>query len=290
MKRKKKRKHRPVLTERDCMIFHKLWHWKILPMSFLKFKYFKNADPRSAYRRLRQLEAAKYIQFHHIPDLRGGGFSLEKKGYEVIREGLPELSNQQYGANNPRHDLPSTLIMIGEWYKGIPSKGRVCPEQVLKGHAPDLWPSWVKLGTDHRPDGLWLAPSEGACGQKVICLEVEASDKSMKRYLDIAMSYSSLNANMEILWVVHRRNLSRKIEKAFERYSGEWAPPNISFLLIDDFLTQGWNARVFKGSLEDKTLMSILCPKSVSSPSNPSQLCNDLPILNLNKSGYIPNT
>lgn len=275
------KKHRIDITDRDLDILENIWRWKILPTSFFYKKYFLEACPYAAYKRLKKMEVYDHISFRVIPSLKGGGWTLKKKGFEAIKSRLGDIKNNGILPANPDHDIIVSTILTGEWLNGVPSGYRVISERELQSATEDNWPHWLRAESEHRPDGFWLVPNEGRLNSSVIALEVELTTKGKSRYLETASYY--LHENIDyVLWVIPDLREAPKIRNQFVKVYKDH-PLNISFIQQNNLLSHGWKAEIQQGQLKGQNLRQLLCLKSVGSRGEVGLIRNELAFSDFNK-------
>jgi hypothetical protein len=246
---------RRLSENRDIAILKFLWRWKVSTTSALSFKFFSNCSAKTAYYRLKELEAGQFIQIRCNPDGQKFVWVLGSNGYRCLKERLPQLKVPGYGSQSINHDLIASAIHNGDWFLDVPQNVEIVTEQELRRFLPELLPPWVPKTTTRIPDGYWNVPRGDRLA--TIALEVELIQKDKDRYQRIGKFYSNNNFIYRVLWIVPRSSLATHISKIIqEAYPTK---PNIhNFVIFSDFQKFGWQALIQVGPEQKQTIAQLL--------------------------------
>ncbi|MBI2712604.1 MAG: hypothetical protein HYX41_07115 [Bdellovibrio sp.] len=247
-------------NSRDVPLLHFLWKWKVSSTAAIIRKFFPNIKGKSGYARILILRNAGIIRVHS--DGHGKKFvcSLDRKGFEAIRETLPPMREDGFKSEQIGHDLLVSAFHLGEWLLEKPETATLFSEQQLRRMHPDMYPDWVPRSEVHRPDGY----TQTLLGDHLatIAFEVELSNKRDSDYLKVAEFYEHYEKIERVLWLVPRQSTAIKIqEKMNQVLHGVPSPHN--FILLEDFANSGWHAEIKFGSDKGKTLISLLSGKAM---------------------------
>ena len=244
---------------RDVPILQFLWKWKVSTTAALVEKFFKNCSGKTAYNRLLALRQAGLIRINADGLGQKFVYSLDRKGFEAIRETLPLMQEEGYKSEQEGHDLLVAAFHLGEWLNEKPEVATLFSEQQLRRMYPDMYPAWVPKSEVHRPDGY----TQTLIGDRLstIAIEVEISNKRDADYLRIAEFYSHYSNIVRVLWLVPRHSTALNIQqKMIEVQNGTPSPHN--FVLLDEFQKLGWHCEFDLGPDQGKTVLSLLSGKT----------------------------
>lgn len=248
-------KTRCQITERDYQILRFLWKWKIVSTGGLAKKFFPEADPFTAYRRLLHLESSGFIGHYPVAGRFNEGWIIKKKGFDYILPHLGDLQSKGFKSTNYPHDFIATAFHLGEWLTAQPDNSQTYSEQQLRCYTQDLWPSWVPSSILHRPDGYSAYQS----GDKriVIAFETELSLKAKKRYESIFAFYESQPSINYVFWLIDSRATLNALLGVIQKCQvHDWSKHQ--FLLLSDFKLKGWLAPIIEGSFIGKCPANFL--------------------------------
>ena len=261
--------------ERDIPLLGFLWRWKVVSTMALCKKFFTNAKIETGYRRLLKLEKAGLIRC--VPDqtYRNFFWTLGKNGFLSIRDTLPPLKEEGFRSENIAHDHLVTAIHLGDFLLGKPKNVVLFSEQMLRRMHSEMLPEFLPQGDEHRPDVYWCI-SEGA-STRVIALEVELSSKTNADYRALCEFYDHSKMD-QVLWVVSSRTLLNRISTLLDESGHEERMKRHSFILLDHFKSQGWQAEVLKGKDRGKSIIQLVHnkPTTSSQPVVSSYFLNSL--------------
>lgn len=267
----------------DYNLLKTLWQWKCLtPAALTEIYYPKNA-PSYCYRRLVRLRDAKLIETCPIKDDKTGRsfvWSLTKKGFETIQDGISDLKEVGFKSESIDHDLLVAAVHIGDWLSGAPNDCEVFTEQQLRRMHEEHYPSWIPKGDGHRPDGYWRTLFEGKKG--TIALEVERNRKSLDDYIEAAQFYALRENLFRVMWIVRLPGAAKLVAEAAQKVGGA-AEGLHNFILESDFRKSGWGAYIFMGRDTGKPLSHFL----PSSRSKSEQYVAPTLLLNTMKSPHM---
>lgn len=275
-----------ALNSRDREILMFLWRWKIATAATLYRRFFyPDADPKTAYHRMRKLRMSGYVSMGADERLENFYWMLAKKGYKVVRESCPELREEGYLSESPRHDLLVNAFHIGEWLDGAPEYVKLYTEQQLRRVAISARPGWVPTADHHRPDGYWGFLNEGAV--KLTALEVELHLKKRDSYESVAHFYSEESRIDRVMWLVSTPGTAESILASLSQTAPRCVQMH-NFSLVRDFENLGWQAEVMAGPNRGKPIGSLLDREW--SPQNTSKKLSKAFLLNGRKSFFVSKT
>lgn len=257
----RRRKIKVRLTqERDLPLLRFLWRWKVSTTMALCKKFYPKAQVETGYRRLIKLESAGFIR---CPvDVTGKVYlwTLDKKGFEAIKNDLPTLKEEGFRSENLMHDYWVMAVHLGDFLLTKPSHIVPLTEQILRRTHNDFLPDWIPEG--HRPDGYWCRQIEDKVHQ--VALEVELNAKKNASYELIDGFYRSEKVD-DVLWVVPQESLGQRIYRQFLNYgNGEIGPH--SLVTLEEFKKKGWTARVSLGKGKGKSISQLVHNEVTRSP------------------------
>ncbi|MBT4760064.1 MAG: hypothetical protein HOO06_00055 [Bdellovibrionaceae bacterium] len=251
---KRKKKINVILSkERDIPLLSFLWRWKVCTTMALCKKFYVNANVETGYRRLLKLEAGEFIKCSVDSTGQMHLWTLDKKGFEVIKDDLPTLKEEGYKSENLIHDYLATAIHLGEFLIEKPDNVIFITEQILRRVHEDAMPEWIpRLG--HRPDGYWCIQN----GESItkIALEVELSAKRNSDYELIDGFYRAEKVD-HVFWIMLKESLIKRIHNQFMKYGDNEIGPH-SFLNLEEFKTRGWQAKFQLGRAKGKSISQLL--------------------------------
>lgn len=250
----------------DLQTLISLWQFKALSTSALAAMNFQNTSVEAAYRRLLKLE--KFNLIKSIASSNGCGFvwTLQKKGFDTIRDKLGNLKEDGFKTEHLNHDALVSAFHLGN-FLGIPTLGQlVVSEQQLRKIPFDFLPNWIPRDDRRRPDGYWKYRK----GDKdfAIALEVELTCKKLEDYDNIGTFYDQTSEVIHVVWLVKNiidaRYIYRRLEKSSSRRSDCH-----SFILLSEYMKDGWHSCFQLGKLEGKPFQETIFPWL--SPTSPQR-------------------
>lgn len=251
------RKKDKVLTNaRDAAVFEFLWRWKLATTRALAEKFFGSAKTDTAYNRLLRLRNVGYLKLRSLdPEGRKFVWTLSQKGFELLTNRLPELNDEGFRSENLEHDHLVTAMHLGEWLVATPENVEIFTEQELRRFHLEHYPSWVPRTDYHRPDGYWRVPYKNR--MITVALEVELTPKVDKRYFLVAEFYQKNSDISRVVWLVRSHGIAKAIQEKFRSAVKSEALIH-NFVVRADFESLGWQAPVFLGHEQGRTLAFAL--------------------------------
>jgi hypothetical protein len=236
-----------VNREKEFPILEFLWRWKVATTSalFIRFQPLYNWAPFTAYQRLQMLRSKGLVEAKFVHSGDFSVWTLTRAGFLKIRNDLPLLKEEGFASEAPEHDLYVLAAQAGDW---LP-KGTVCDvayftEQELRRQSAESLFSWLPPTTAHRPDGYWYFPQSKP--NSLISLEVEINRKAFADYVGYGNFYNRYKAIESVIWIVQSTNLAHKIVQAAHGNLATFRDIH-NFVLLNEFLNEGWNAKIFHG-------------------------------------------
>ncbi len=259
-------------AEQRIELFTFMWKWKLLSTEAIHHRIFAGQNSlHGTYKKLVRLEKRGLIKKHRLLTFKGCCWGITPKTFTYLKQFLPQLDQERYKFSSIDHDFLVSTIHLGRWLKQSPKNQDLFSEIQLHTYADELKPEWVPYANCVIPDGFWKR-GDG----DIVALEVELSDKSLDRYLCRAMYYSYIKNIKNILWVVLKPRLIKKMTKAIlEKHIKNLDAHN--FILLDDYLNNGWNAKIVQGDHIGSTMAELLREKGGTSlgggRETPYELC-----------------
>ena len=252
-----------TLTEnRDVPLLKFLWRWKLASTATLTQKFFAKLKPKTAYDRLLALKKSGFIRTRSDQSEAKYLWTLDKAGFQAIRDTLPFLESEGYQSEHIGHDLLVSAVHIGDWLLRVPDKVEVFSEQELRTVHPDHYPTWLPHPATHRPDGYWRLP----IGEKMatIALEVELNLKRNVDYEILGDFYAYHPEIIRTLWVTEDLTAAKKITHNIKQAIGS-KPFTHDFVSLHDFKKSMWQSLILIGPEKDKSIARLLQIKNGTS-------------------------
>jgi hypothetical protein len=277
-----KRFRAQLTSERDIAMMVFLWKWKVASPLLLMKKFFPNASGHTAYKRLWTLHRGGFIDT--VVDRTGTKFlwTLSKLGAQVAKEHFRVASVEDgFKSESPGHDLLVMALQLGDLALSPDKKIVTFSEQQLRRYEPSDYPQFVPRKTIHRPDGYtYLANSS-----QTIATEVELHVKSKSAYIQTEYMYATTNVN-QVLWLVPTQSAARSITSHLSQNHNGPSESKHSFILLQEFMTKGWGAKILSGKSQGQDIQTIMGTKPTNSlQTSPKPVCTSLS-LNVSKSPH----
>lgn len=250
------------ITDDDFQMLNFLWRWKLLSTSVIHHASYPKRSVEKCYRRLRKLESQKFIESFPSMDRSVSLWQLTERGYKLVNLDGIDLSQIGFRAENPEHDFWVSVIHLGAWLNSQPPNSDLYSEQQLRRIELSSYPNWVPHTKQRRPDGWWKIDLNQSNDKSLIALEVEFSKKTTAAYSEIGEFYSNVINVHQVLWVVKTIADGHYIHKYLKAGSSTEASEH-SFVLLSDFIQSQYQAKIFLGKDNKKSLNEIL-NKSIS--------------------------
>lgn len=276
----KRKNYSSNLNQRDRAILSFLWVWKVATTAALTHRFYPDRSPKTAYKRLWELETCGYIEAvsdfrtnHHV-------WTLTKLGFHIIRHSLPELREDGYRSESVAHDLITQAIHLGDYLLGAPQGVAFFTEQQLRRFDLEFYPDWVPRSEVHRADGYWRVPVGNPW--TTIGLEVELFQKKTARYEVVADFYASYPNVIRVLWLVASSSMGAQIHDKISATIRN-RPMVHDFVSLPNFSKFGWNAVIEHGPERGKPITKLL---GKNSPNHP-HLSGEKILLDVRKSPFM---
>ena len=242
------------LSDRDRDILNFLWKYKVATTAMLYHKFFESVACRTAYYVLQRLRKYGYVQVRTNEYGQSPLWTLEKKGFLVVRYDLPELRAEGFKSENREHDFLCSALQLGDFLKKAPEDLEITTEQELRTYHPEFLPSYIPNVEWHRPDGYWYF--KNGKNIKLISLEVELNQKYRGYYGGYSIFYDAFPREHRVLWIVKTIHQAKRILESMYEYEPEYKIHN--FILLKDFYKNGWNTKI-RGVVDDgKTILNLM--------------------------------
>lgn len=250
--RKKKPGPPFFLTERDHKVMQYIWRWKIASTASIHDGVSGDNSPYSTYKNLERMERNGLIECRFENIERFFVWQLTERGFQMIKNYLPELKEEGFLSENYRHDRLVQAFHLGEWTRVPFESVTLFTEQEMRRMDVADYPEWVPHTVEHRPDGYTrITGAEKSC---TIAHEVELSAKNVQKYEGILRFYRTERLVNRVLWLVASRDVRRAIIGAKANIKDE----SVNFhLFVDlvDYQKNGWDAVIVNERSE--TLFSV---------------------------------
>tara|TARA_B110001454_G_scaffold219198_1_gene251694 strand:- start:277264 stop:278202 length:939 start_codon:yes stop_codon:yes gene_type:complete len=246
VKRKYKRKTTRKLSASDIQVLDFLWTWKVASTQILKIVAFKGKSDWWVYKAIRQLISEKYI----MPLPRGKYLNQEvltltELGFEVVLMDRDDIQQYRFKPHAPAHDYFATCLQLGDLWLSDCQKV-FFTEQMLASLRSNNFPSNYASGEGHLPDGITRLQN----GLKSVAVgyEVDLNLKEEDRYIETIRYYENIEDISIVIWLVRNDWIAERISKVIAADGSRYKPKQFSFIRLDDFKNQVWDAKVFRGA------------------------------------------
>ncbi len=243
------------IQERDIPILEFIWKWKVSTTAALAIKFFPNFKLKTAYNRLNSLRSAGYIKIFSDRSQNISVWTLNAKGFAAIRNRLPLLQEEGFLSEHVGHDLVCSAVHLGEWLLRTPENVEMFSEQQLRRVHTDYYPYWVPAKASRKPDGYWRITIGDS--KATIALEVELTPKLKSEYGGIGEFYAGHPTIFRTLWITKTQGTAAMIADQIQNVLGS-KPFIHNFVTLLDFQKHGWDAKIFIGPDQNKTIASFL--------------------------------
>ena len=182
-------------------------------------------------------------------------WTLDKAGFQAIRDLLPLLESEGYQSEHLGHDFLTTAVHLGDWLINTPPKVEMFSEQELRTVHPDHYPDWLPHPTTHRPDGYWRLPIRDKMG--TFALEVELSLKRNVDYEIIGDFYAYHTEIARTIWITEDLTAAKKITQNIKKSIGSKNFTH-NFISLHDIKKSMWQSLILIGPEEGKSLAKLL--------------------------------
>jgi hypothetical protein len=190
-------------------------------------------------------------------------YQLSKKGFEHISHDLPDLVEKRFAAQSVTHDAFATAFHLGDFVHGTPNEVQLLSEQELQCFDTSLYPIGIPKTRDHIPDGYTIV--ENGTTRRITAFEIEVNAKGPARYDKVSLHFDLARDVDCVLWLVQDAKVFSLITERFlEIKTRRYAIHN--FVTIDQFVKDGWSARIFFGSFKNQTIHDVLNPNGPQTP------------------------
>ncbi len=288
IKRKTKRRRKKLdllrasrdLSALEFQIIEFIWCWKTVPASLVKEIFLKNKSEWQSYKVIRRLRRDGILD--EIPKgkvIRHRLLCLTELGFDIFLSERDFTGQQRFRVHSPAHDYLSTALQLGGVYK-VKDPGLVLfSEQEIQTLPARLLPKKIYHNKDHSagsysvghiPDGISVLKEKST--EIIIGYEVEINLKPANRYHAMRYYYGRSfdlysKASSEEIKVDHVIILAKNLHIAqrihFEltkldpSVSHDRQIEKLSFVLVDDFIKQGWDASIIMGDCKDLSLKKL---------------------------------
>jgi len=252
-----------------------IWKWKIATTAALHHKFFPKCNERTGYFRLNRLKKNNYIISRTDKFGQRPAWMLTRKGFEVVKDSLPDLKELGFRSEYHWHDLLCSALQQGDYFINKPKNVAMVSEQQLRRYREEDLPAWVPSPDLHRPDG-YIRIKDGN-DSMTISLEVEKSRKATSKLLTLINYYADFDANFRVLWVLDGKGLVQRLQSCMKKsYQGHDIH---NIVLLKDFLNLGWQSKIISGPEENQNIQKFICNKARTFPQQTHNTCSHNVIL-----------
>lgn len=252
---------RPLMFNEDqYLMMYFIWRWKVATTSVLAARFWPGRSIKTAYNRLNQLKAKRYLDVQCDSRGRVHVWTLAKKGYDVASELFPDVASRGFPSENVIHDLYVQALHLGNYLNRNPLDVAMFTEQELRCYEKDRYPGWVPQTSFHRPDGYTLVSAYGC--KRLIAFEVELNRKPGLIYNQIC-KLNTMHGFYRVIWLVPDMPLLDHIRKSMKDLDDSVCGHD--FFTLDQFVKEGWNSKIVAGPDSGKTISEIM----EDDPGNP---------------------
>ena len=250
------------VSQRDLRVLAMVFKWKVVPLAMLKAQLMQDEKESTFEVRLFRLaERGLLKRIHHLGLVRM--YTLTDSGFLRFRQGLDELKEEGFACENVAHDFFSMALQLGLWAEAKPANVEIVSEQEMRRFYLKQLPKWLPDIGGHRPDGFTRFTNPD--GAKIVAFEVETSQKSSDRYGPVFQHYNSAEDVDLVIWLVKNKSLKSELARNILLVD-ESSLGKHGFIMLNDFKSCFWNAKVEIGQKPPLTLvelMSNLCRHDV---------------------------
>ncbi len=247
-----------------------LWKWKVATTTAIAARFFPGIKTTSVHRRLLELKGGGYVTTLTSHTGYGHVWTLTKKGFEAIRELLPELHKVGFQPESIGQDLITMTAMMGDWLPKLPDGVELYSEQLLKRVHHNQFPMWVPQSDLHFASGYWRLPKLTA--DHSVALQVERCERGRNYFELVADFYEGYHFVANVIWLVPFSGTTSRIEKGVEEYLKSARTKHL-FLPIEEFTKVGWQAKFRSGQYKDQTLSDFLSARAAPPCLQGASLC-----------------
>jgi hypothetical protein len=253
-----------------------LWKWKLVSTGGLTRKFFPEIQhPFSSYNYLLKLKRAGFVAQKWDDQGRSFLWTLDRAGFEVVKNTLPPLREEGYRSEAVYHDWMTTAFHLGPWLTRTPHGVLLTSEQELRRIEPEDYPSWTPKSGEHRSDGYWH--SKYGDTARTVALEMELNRKKAVFYPALGNFYGESAQINRVLWVVRTLSDAARILENLAKAPGAKREMH-SFVRLGSFLKSGWSATIEHGSGRTLKVQSYL-NKALAIPADDipvTSACHDV--------------
>lgn len=244
-----------LTQDRDFHLLRFIWRWKVVPTDVIRNRFFPGRKIRTCYNRLVSLRNENYLDNLVIPDVPQCVWTLDRRGFNAIKEFLPPDCNKGWKSEAPAHDVMALKLNFGDLVATRQSDGLVFSEQELRTYSPAVFPAWVPKAFRRRPDGY----IKSILGErtKAIAIEVELTPKCLAEYECIALDYAHCHDIDHVIWAVESERMALSLKSIFAMKPRDGKQLH-SFLLAEDIHKLGWASAIIEGGYKGHTVRQLI--------------------------------
>jgi hypothetical protein len=244
-----------LTQDRDFHLLRFIWRWKVVPTDVISKRFFPGRKIRTCYNRLVSLRNENYLDNLVIRDIPQSVWTLDRKGFNAIKEFLPPDCNKGWKSEAPAHDVMALKLNLGDLTTDRKADGLVFTEQELRTYSPAVFPYWVPKTFRRRPDGYIKSTRGGQ--EKSIAIEVELTPKSIAEYECIALDYAHYRDIDHVIWAVESERMAQGLQSIFANNPRDGQQMH-SFMLASDIHKFGWSSAVIEGGYKGQTVRQLI--------------------------------
>ncbi len=255
------------LSKLEFEIIEFVWRWKVVPSSLVQAFLMKSKTDWQAYKIIRKLKLDGILE--EIPKGKIVNHRLlcvTELGFDIYLADRDHIDKFRFRVHAPAHDYLATALQLSCLPDLTDERFKVFSEQEIQtlpaNALPLVFHDAVNFtyfqGTSfsHVPDGI---TSFG--GKKNVCdiaYEVEINLKPDSRYQSMGSFYRNNGENKNkvslVVILIRTEWVGRKIYTVFENQVTTEKLPPVCHVMIDDFIKNGPEAKIFAGTYIGESL------------------------------------
>jgi hypothetical protein len=244
-----------LTIERDFEILRFIWRWKVVPTDIIRNRFFPGCRIRTCFNRLSLLRRENYIDSVAVRDIPQNVWTLNRRGFNAIKEFLPPDCDKGWRSESPAHDVLALKLSLGDYLADSAADDAVFSEQELRTYSANVFPPWVPTAFRRRPDGY--IKSVVGDQARAMAIEIELTPKGVTDYESIGLDYAHYRGIDHVIWAVVSLKMARRLKAIFEK-SPRDAQQIHSFLIAGDIHKLGWDSRIVLGGYQGHTVRQMV--------------------------------
>lgn len=256
------------LSKLEFEIIEFVWTWKVAPTSLVKEVLMRKKTDWQAYKIIRRLKLDGILE--EIPKSRYISHRLlcvSELGFDIYLADRDFIEKFRFRVHAPAHDYLATAFHLSSLLNKSDPEIKLYSEQEIQTLAAKLLPSNLQasfsnresISMQHFPDGLTSFNSGDR--ELNVGYEVEINLKPDYRYKSMyhlyRINHGSITTTELVFFLVRTFGIAKRIHDLFRTYEHDSMPLNCAFILMDDFIQQGSEAKIFAGHYKNHSLRKV---------------------------------